>query len=172
MITEIELKLKNNTRIGIRKELTNVFLEENAGNGKGELAARYIYFVEKLEDGRRIYLKRPAALNKGFDFTVHVEKTNFGKTRATTLPSHNSIIEDLIKKKSENPVEFKKVTAIIKQIFNCETIDDKDYREFSFKTGHNIELVLKVIKWLYIEQDITYWNWSGRKMLNNSLNKI
>ena len=172
MITEIDLKLKSDTRIGIRKELTNIFLDEISGTGKGEFATRYICYVEKLEDGRRIYLKRPAALNKGFDFTVHVEDTNFGIKRSTTLPSHKSIVEDLKTKKTENLEDFKKVKTTIKRIFDCEIIDDINYKEFNFKTGHSIELILKVIKWLYIEQDITYWNWSGRNMLNNSLNNI
>jgi len=32
-----------------------------------------------------------------------------------------------------------------------------------------IAIILLAIKWLFIEQDITYWNWSGRNMLMNSL---
>lgn len=172
MITEIELKLRSNTRIGIRKELTNIFLDEDSGTGTGELSAKYIYYVEKLEDGRRVYLKRPAVLNKGFDFTVHVENTNFGKNRATTIPSHESIIKDLITKKDENLEEFIKVKTTIKRIFDCEIIEDINHRELNFRKGHSIELILKVIKWLFIEQDITYWNWSGRNMLYNSLNNI
>jgi hypothetical protein len=37
----------------------------------------------------------------------------------------------------------------------------KDYEG----TAHPIEIILLAIKWLFIEQDITYWNWSGRDML-------
>ena len=36
---------------------------------------------------------------------------------------------------------------------------------------HPVYIVLLAIKWLFIEQDITYWNWSGRNMLKESLEK-
>ena len=35
--------------------------------------------------------------------------------------------------------------------------------------GLIILIILLAIKWLFIEQDITYWNWSGRNMLYNHL---
>ena len=31
--------------------------------------------------------------------------------------------------------------------------------------GLNVELLVKVLKWLFIEQDIRCWNYSGREML-------
>ena len=35
-----------------------------------------------------------------------------------------------------------------------------------------IETILKTIKWLFIEQDITYWSFSGRAMLFNGLQNV
>ena len=37
--------------------------------------------------------------------------------------------------------------------------------------GYAFEHVLKTIKWLFIEQDITYWNWSGRAMLYSAITR-
>ena len=37
--------------------------------------------------------------------------------------------------------------------------------------GFSLEVVLKVLKWLWIEQDIRYWNYSGRQMLKASVDK-
>lgn len=31
---------------------------------------------------------------------------------------------------------------------------------------------MKSLKWLFIEQDVTYWNRSGRTMLYKSLSKL
>lgn len=172
MLERKELKIFGTTRLEIRLEVVAAFLEEKAGKGREDLTSRYIYFVEDIHDGRRVYLKRPAALNKGFDFTVHVENTNFGTNRSTTLPSHSSIISDLSNKQQEKQKEFAKVKTLIDDIFNCQPVDDEEIRCLKFESGHHIEVILKSIKWLFIEQDITYWNWSGRNMLYNHLKTI
>ena len=39
----------------------------------------YTYFVEKCNDGNRVYLRRPANLHNGFDFLVCVEGYNFSE---------------------------------------------------------------------------------------------
>lgn len=44
------------------------FASEVPGTGRGDDAAQYIYYVETLNDGKRIYLQRPANLHNGFDF--------------------------------------------------------------------------------------------------------
>lgn len=43
------------------------------------------------------------------------------------------------------------------------------YINLHFNVGQPIETILKVVKWLFIEQDVTYWNWSGRSMLYSGL---
>ena len=172
MIHKVNLDINCNSRKEIRKEVVTIFLEEAPGNGKGKLSSKYIYYVERINDGRRIFLKRPANLNKGFDFTVHVESTNFGNKNSTDKPSHKSILSDLAEKKDKNYNEFKKAWTLVERLFNCETIDDSEYINFQFETGHHIEIILKSIKWLFIEQDITYWNYSGRYMLYNALKNL
>ena len=66
-------------------------------------------------------------------------------------------------KKQENEYEFKQVISIVESIYKCEDIDIKKYsKHIHFDNGLPIEVTLKLIKWLFIEQDIRYWNYSGR----------
>lgn len=64
-------------RIEIRKVVVGILLEEEAGTGKGDLTSRYTYIVEELEDGREVYLRRPAWLKKGFDFYHKCQRHKF-----------------------------------------------------------------------------------------------
>lgn len=163
------------TRNEVRTRVLNKFIDELPGTGRGELASRYVYYVEKLEDGSRIFLKRPARLNNGLDFTINVENVNFEKEigkRLRTNPSHKDILDDLEQKKSENnTVEFIKFVKLLDDVYNCKELEA--YTEFPhFKSGYSSELVIKVVKWFFIEQDITYWNNSGRNMLWGAISEI
>lgn len=174
MVKEINKYFFNNgTRNSIRQAVVLEFFNEEAGDGKGDLASKYIYYVETLSDGNRIYLQRPAHLNKGFDFIIKVENIQFrDKGSLKYAPSHSNIIEDLKNKKNENVEEYNRLFKYIESIFNCNEIESEWFYEFSFTTGKSVELLLKVIKWLFIEQDITYWNYSGRNMLMNGIREI
>ena len=107
---EIRELFVSGDRISIRNQVVTEFLREDPGSGKGENSTKYRYNVESLADGSLIYLKRPAPLNKGFDFEIHVENTAFKeKGSRKTMPSHRNIIDDLILKKSSDSKEYKKV---------------------------------------------------------------
>ena len=73
---EVNFDLKLNSREELRKKTVDKFLSEKGGYWKDGVkhVTRYKYFVEKLTDGRRIFLLRPTYLNKGIDFQVWVEK--------------------------------------------------------------------------------------------------
>lgn len=167
-----EIKISGTNRKDIRHQLINIFLEEEPGTGTGELCSFYNYTVETLADGKKVFLKRPARLNKGFDFEVHVEDINFGTTRWRTMPTHGDIYDDLEEKAEDNPEEFEKVRKLINQAYECSELDDNVMMTLNFDTGHPIEAILKAVKWLFIEQDMTYWNWSGRAMLDSSIKEL
>lgn len=167
-----KFNLTKTSRKEIRHELITEFLKEEPGEGTGDLCSHYLYEVDILSNGNKILLKRPARLNKGFDFEVHVENTNFGTLRRRTMPTHSDIYNDLKLKSEENAQEFQKVAAIIARLYNCEKIPENELRSLQFTQGHNIEAMLKAIKWLFIEQDMTYWNWSGRNMLYSYLSEL
>ncbi|MDR2935262.1 MAG: hypothetical protein LBV70_05220, partial [Candidatus Adiutrix sp.] len=80
--------LRGCSRVDIRREVTELFLLEEPGTGRGEDSSKYIYTVESI-DGYAIRLQRPARFNKGFDFTVTVEGLYFRRTRRYNNPSHD-----------------------------------------------------------------------------------
>lgn len=164
----------SSSRSNLRKEVINLFLDEKPGTGKGVACSKYMYVTKILEDRREVFLMRPAQFNNGFDFTVNVLNTNFNQDvkgkRATKRPTHNHIYEDLKTKKEENLKGYMQLKKQILLIYNCENYNVPENVDFS--SGHSMELLLECIKWLFIEQDVTYWNYSGRAMLYESLNKI
>lgn len=170
---EITYNLTSNNRKNIRKELTELFISEEPGTGKGELSSKYHYIVETHED-TSIILKRPAGLNKGYDFTVNVDNFYFkGARKRHRNPSHNDIFSALEYAQTNYADDYEKVSLQIKNIYNCMEYDFSEINHINFIDGDSIEraiaIILLAIKWLFIEQDITYWNWSGRNMLMNGL---
>ena len=134
--------LPSGNRYQKRQALISCFLNEEAGTGRGDDASRYQYNVESYGD-YGIFLKRPTQLNKGFDFTVNVHGMYFKKNRRYSNPSHNDI--DLSR-------------------INAYFLDFEG-------TPHPIQVILLAIKWLFMEQDCAYWNYSGRRMLFEGLSE-
>jgi hypothetical protein len=167
----VKLSLASNSRAELRRVIVNAFLDEKKGywKKKTQVVTRYKYFVEKLNGGNRIYLLRPTFLNKGIDFQVWVEKFDGEKDKR---PSHRTIIEDVKEKLKESPTQKKALIAAIERVWNCED-PDKVLSEtpLKFKKGLSAELILKALKWLFIEQDVTYWNYDGRMMLWRGIQK-
>ena len=171
-------KLSATTREGVRRELVELFLNEAPGEGKGEKSSKYKYYVEETRKGDKVYLKRPAPFNNGFDFEVHVNvkfvssginKKGRNYSRSTSRPAHKHILEDLAAKKAENPTLFFKVAEVIEMVYKLEDISSIDFDSLIFSSGFDTELIVKALKWLFIEQDVTYWNFSGRTMLYTHL---
>lgn len=156
-------------RSEIRKEIINLFLSENPGTGKGEFTSKYRY-ITKIVDNKEVYLSRPAQFNNGFDFTLNVSNINFNPDgRATTRPTHQNIFDDLNLKKEANLELYLELVEQIEKIYNCQNPTKLD---FVFGVGLNSEILLECIKWLFIEQDVTYWNYSGRAMFYKGICEI
>ena len=173
-INEIQYTLNSNNRRDIRRELIELFLSEENGQGTGELSSRYWYTVENYADSS-IVLKRPAILNKGFDFTVNIDNIYFkgNKKRRHTNPCHDDIVDILSHVKATYPSEYERVVLQVKNIFEMIEYNFHEIEHMEFIDGddvkHPVGIALLAIKWLFIEQDITYWNWSGRNKLMNGL---
>lgn len=176
MINIISVTIVENTRADYRRTLAELFLNETPG--AIDTPSKYEYNVETDNVGNQIYLKRPTNLNKGFDFEVRVSNMRFrhvsksGRVSHSNRPSHDNIIKDLTEKKAEHPAQFVLLLGVIDDIFNCVEVSPQVYSTFSFRRGYPIDMICKCIKWLFIEQDITYWNWSGRYMLYNKIKSI
>lgn len=161
-----ELKISTGTRREIREKVVREFLNETPGTGTGELANKYRYFVETLSDGKRVFLTHPAWLNKGFDFEIRVQDMKFPTVRGRTTdrPNHSIILEDLKQKKAHAPKAYVNLFKLIKRIYACQEVTPQDCEHLAFGTGLPVDLILSVITWFFIEQDVTYWNYSGRAM--------
>lgn len=174
MLHTILYSLTGNTRKSIREELVALFLREKSGLDLDLDGTRptYKYIVENFQP-YDIYLQQPANLNKGFDFTVNVDTIYFKKKHKN--PSHADIVNILKAYKTQNDNIYQNIQNLISQIYYCQNINinslthnlplfvNYDGEQFS------IAIILYCIKWLFIEQDITYWNYSGRNMLFSHL---
>jgi hypothetical protein len=151
----------------IVKKVVNTFIKtEYKKKGKG---IKFQYPVESLPKGEVLYIARPGH-KKNFDFKVDVVWNHgFGEG------SHKEIAMDLRRKRKKKPRTFAKLLGAVTQIYNCAENDVdallKKYRGLknSFRTGGAVETLLKVMKWLFIMEDIVYWDNEGRAFLFNFL---
>lgn len=171
MINIIDYNLPCSNRAAMRYSLILTFLNEEPGTGIGNNASRYQYNVESfLSYG--IFLKRPTQLNKGFDFTVNISGLYFKKNRRYSNPSHNDIIAALSECQTNFPHQYLHIAALIQDVYECHNVSFTSCgATFSDSDGnqHPIEIIVLAIKWLFMEQDCAYWNYSGRSMFYNAL---
>jgi hypothetical protein len=156
-------------RQDIVKKVVNTFIDsEHSKKGRG---VRFRYPVEDLPNGQ-LFIVRPGR-KKDFDFKVEVTP---GMRLGTG--SHAEIEQDLRNKKQGNPKRFEDLLHAIDTIHSCSESDvDIIMRRYlglkaSFKTGAPVDVLLKVIKWMFIMEDIYYWDYQGRDMLYNHLKTI
>lgn len=166
-----EYTLPAGDRAAKRQALISCFLNEEPGTGNNDDASRYQYNVESYGD-YGIFLKRPTQLNKGFDFTVNIRGMYFKNMRRYSNPSHNDIFEALMFCKSSCGSQYEAVKEAIIAIYECNE-PDLTYIQAYFLdyegTKHPIQIILLAIKWLFMEQDCAYWNYSGRRMFFDGL---
>ncbi len=149
----------------VKKVVATFIKTEYRRKGKGVI---FQYPVENLSHGQ-LFIVRPGH-KKNFDFKVDVV-SNFGLGEG----GHLEIAKDLRNKKQKKPRKFKDFINAITEIYNCSENDvDKVLKKYSilnrsFRTGAKIEVLLKVIKWLFIMEDIIYWDNEGRAFLFNFL---
>lgn len=129
------------------------------------------YYVETLSNDKRIYLERPTFLNKGCDFVLYAEDVITYKNGNDKAPSHNDVLNDLkIKKSTLSLEQYAELLEAIKCIYNMRPYSEaKAHVENLPQVEWSYELLLKLLRWLFIEQDITYWAGDGRKMLYTAI---
>ena len=174
-----EFKLRATTREEARSEVVREFLKEKHGEGTGDLASKYEYVVETYSD-YKVVLKRPAHKNKGFDFLICTPGIYYktGKKRKQ-YPSDKKDIPFILTNVKQNISNeaYKSIKTIINQIFMFKEFDKaiSNVKNINFSDAdgklHPLPILLLTLYWLFIEQDITYWNTSGRQMLMDSLMK-
>jgi hypothetical protein len=171
------------TRHEIVQKVVNIFINtEYEQRGRG---VKFWYPVEQLpislqlpllseEKDNRLFIFRPGGLQKwNFDFKVNVTpEMGFGKGK------HEDIALDIRNKKQENPQKFSKLLEAIDKIYSGSENDvDKVLVKYpdlqaSFQTGAQVDILLKILKWMFIMEDIVYWNYDGRAKLYNFLKEV
>lgn len=158
--------MQSTDRGGQRRALAEKWLEEDPYTD-------YRYYVETCDDGKRVYLLRPTWLNKGFDFQVNLEGFSSElRNKSSEMPSHGDVISDLKKKVASYPKLSEELFAAISDIYDC--VEPKNallkHPEIKkIKAGLPVDTILRIIKWLFIEQDLTYWLYTGRNMLMSAI---
>jgi len=125
------------------------------------------YEVEQLTDGRKIVITKPGGkitygLVKKEDFMVFVyNPTNF----SLWLISHKQIYNDLVEKGQGNPEETIKIIDALERVHGGEEPDEiLKYLTINNPCGEEPELLLKVYKWIWGQEDCNYPNQKGRDM--------
>lgn len=167
------------TRHDIVQKVVNTFINtEHEQRGRG---VKFWYPVEQLPNNleqmledTRLFIFRPGGLRKwNFDFKVNVTP-ELGLGKGT----HAEIATDLRNKKQENPQEFEKLIEAIEKIYSGSENDVEQVLtkypdlQTSFRTGAQVGVLLKVLKWMFIMEDIVYWNYDGRAKLYNFLKEV
>jgi hypothetical protein len=154
-------------RPAIRREVVGWWLEEEAGD---ETTKRcYRYNVERLADGSQIYLMRPARLNKGMDFVIKCERFLRFKNGNDKPPRHLDLMAELLEIRSARADGRRELIPLVHRVWDCESPDDILRSSPSFHGDLMVERALKLARWFFIEQDLTYWTESGRWMLRSAL---
>ncbi|MDB8665977.1 hypothetical protein PNU99_09215 [Streptococcus anginosus] len=84
--------------------------------------------------------------------------------RKRNYPKHTDFGLDLQKKKEIDPQMYRKLYDLLLKVFKCKDVTDTEIKSVYFSIGYPVDQIVKTIKWLFIEQDIRYWNYSGRNM--------
>ena len=156
------------TRAEVRKFLLDEWAKESVGRP-------YRYFVEVLDNGKKIYLDRPGRVNKGCDFIIFIEDQFLYKNGNDKAPSHQELLRDLRNKKEhlDSKIWQHLMTAIesVHAMTSCEFPHDSK-RAIDNLGPMSFEQIQLLCKWFFIEQDLTYWSGKGRDMLFNAIRAI
>ena len=148
----------------IVRRVLNAFIDnEYKKKGKG---VYFIYPVENVGEDHELCIARPGH-KKNFDFKVQVEEWH-----KISEGSHDDIAEAVRSLKYSSVRRFNKFWEVLEIIYLCEESNvEKAIEKGPRKTKLPRRLVdiLKIIKWMFIMEDILYWDNEGRAFLFNAL---
>ncbi len=147
------IKIKNCPREGFVKTLENLPYRG--------------YEVEQITDGRKIIVTKPGGklifgTIKREDFMVWIyDPVDSGMW----LISHKNIFEDLETKAQTDSVATKQIIEALEKVYNGEDPEDILQKTSLINpVGETPEVLLKVYKWIWGQEDINYPNGKGRAM--------
>jgi len=149
-------------RFEIVKKVVSAFIEfEKDKKGKG---IEFIYPVEDLSNGRKLYIHRPG-VKWNFDFKVEIPE-NCGMEEGR----HDQIALLLRRLNETDSQRFTILWKMITSLYTCSNNDVDSMllqNPISYEDAPPIDILLKLTKWLFIMEDIIYWHYEGRAFLYN-----
>ena len=164
------LRITSTNRRGVRAEVVSAWLREEPGEPNKRNA--YRYDVESLADGTKIYVSRPTRLNKGMDFVIRCERYIKHKNGKDKPPKHTDLIAEIqpyLTEQTKKSGQTAELTLALARIWDCYRADEVVESLQLLKGSISVERLLKLARWFFIEQDLTYWTESGRWMLRFAL---
>lgn len=153
---------KHSGRFEIVKTVVTTFIDfEKDKKGKG---IEFRYPVEDLSNGEKLYIRRPG-VKWNFDFKVEIP-ANCGLEEGR----HDQIALLLRKIREQDGEEFNRLWQMITNLYNCSNNDVGSMlaeNPILYPEEPKADVLLKVIKWLFIMEDIIYWHYEGRAFLYN-----
>lgn len=175
-VHQVRLRITGDRR-ELRTKLVQRFLEEEPGTGTGDLCSRYIYLADRAPSGHHIELHRPAFRNNGMDFTVRCPtiKFNPGNRLVRHMPRHGDLVDAFRSFRRKYGSEYPAIQEAIESVYKCNKLPN--LKRFSLFVSAPLsggdrcpaDVALLATKWLFVEQDVTYWNNSGRRMFYEEL---
>jgi len=166
-LTVIDVDMRLTDRARIREEMLVYWMREQPGTHT--VRNCYRYNVETLSDGSSIYLMRPTRLNKGCDFVIHCENFLKFKNGNPRPPRQGTLIDELDILTAVSVQHKEEILTALRRVWDCENVNTVVADLKLFQGNVQAERALKLAKWLFIEQDVTYWTESGRHMLRQRI---
>ena len=133
------------------------------------------YEVEQLTDGRKVVITKPGGkftfgMVKKEDYMVFIYNQQYS---SLWLISHKEIYKDLEEKGENNPFETIKIIDALERVYNGEEPDEvMNGLTIQNPCGEEPELLLKVYKWIWGQEDCNYPNHQGRAMSMDPILKL
>ena len=131
-----------------------------------ESVAWVTYERETCASGVQVSVVRPARRNSGSHFTYQLSgvEGHPGYWR----PSLKTVFADIGMKIDATPSHARLLFEAVDAVYRCREPDDvlanSDFEPLlALSTGLEVEVLLKLLKWVFLEQDLTYWHTSGRR---------
>lgn len=141
-----------------REDVVSLFFNEKSGTG----IWHYAYEVERMADDSALYLTR-ATWKLGMDYVVVYKDA----TGAPTGPTFPELEADLALKKRNDPSLYDSLVFAAEEVQSGGDPDAAmhQYPELTHVrwVGIPVENLLKIMKWVFIDEDIKYWHQEGRQ---------
>ncbi len=134
------------------------------------------YKVEDIQDGRKIIITKPGGKSaygrpKKEDFLVFIYNS---EEESLWQITHKQILEDLESKANEDKSKTIILIDLLERTYKGEEPNDfiDDIKILKFDTGELPEVLIKVYKWIWGQEDVNYPNGEGRTMSWKSITEL